>query len=1405
VDDTDVELNPHTALIRHTVVSLDGRFDGYEVDDVLIKIVDNDAPLAGYRLEDFDSSGRVELKDLSLMAGDWLEGPVSWFDVTGDLEVDIEDLEQMAFNWLAPSEPEIEIQAICEYTQNPLGVDTPTPHLSWKIQTARRGFVQTAFQVLTASDPSLLNETDADVWNSGKVTSGKQTAQYAGATLASGQKYYWKVRVWEENDQPTGYSADAFWVMGLLNQSDWNATWITDGQALRDPAPLLRKEFSVSKPVKRATLHISGLGHFLAGINGQPVSDHTLETGWTTYAVRVPYRTLDVTDLLASGTNCIGVHLGNGWYNPYPIPLFGGSSYISDFMTTGRPRLIARLEIRYTDGTSSAVVTDTSWKTKEGPLLENDLYLGTKYDARLEMPGWDLAGFNDSGWSNVVAATQTLGLLRSDLAPPVRVTRVLNPVSVTEPVAGKFIFDFGQNFAGVCRLHIPSAAAGTQVQMRMGELLYSDGTLNDSTTKAYFVSWADQRDNYLCKAGGPQTYTPPFTFHGFRYVEVTGYPGTPTLSTLEGLRMNNDVENVGVFACSNPLLSKLWEMYDWTLKSNLFSVQSDCPGREKFGYGGDIVTSSEASMLGRDMANFYRKSIRDLKDAVRSNGGLPETAPYVGIASSGFGDGSGPIGWGTAHPVLIKNLRQYYGNEDLLAEQYATLKGWVDLLEANDSGYLITVGLSDHKAVYEKIYTMPTTLTSTGHYYYNARVCSEVAGLLGHTADQAKYATLAANIKNAFNNQFLDPVTGAYNTGTKHIQTCQAFALYYDLVPEATRDKALNVMINDIRTNVDYPDHLTTGIFGTKFMLDQLMKEDKAYIAYTMMNQRTYPGYGNWVDNMGATTILQIWDGTKSQNHPMFGSVVEWEMKCLAGILPADDAIGFDKIIIKPHLIGDLDWACGSYDSIRGLVESSWHVFEGVLYLDVTVPANTAATIYVPAADVADVTESGIPAVSALGLTYTGMADNRAVFAAGSGRYRFMSTSPIFSGDNSPPSPANCVWAVEPYAASADSIAMEVEPAIDESGVEYYFDCLTAGGHDSGWQNSTGYTDSGLQDGTEYTYRVKARDKISHLENGYSPSRSATTFAMESDPPTPNPATFSVLPTAQSSSRISMTATTGSDATGPIEYYFAETSGNPGGDDSGWQTDPTYEDTGLNPLTSYTYTVQMRDGWGNLGTASVPAIATTDDFTGPVISDSFNYTLGATLAGQNGGTGFSGPWSGGANIVAGLNSVVLGNMSGNAASANGTISPTRPFNQSFGNDTWFMFLLDLEPGTSGVTGGRIQFESNNATLGYGLHFDYSGTGYTMYVRVGASSVNPVQVSGGNPVLVVGHCVKGTTYSLSLWFNPSDLNNLGSPTTFGSGIAPPSGGLAQSVYIRGAKPVIVDEMRLSSEYEAILNP
>ncbi|MEY4387901.1 MAG: hypothetical protein RLY20_3184, partial [Verrucomicrobiota bacterium] len=874
---------------------------------------------------------------------------------------------------------------------------------SWRLESPKRNAVQTAYQIVAASSRELLARNHGDLWDSGKILTNQSVGiAYQGTPLKSSQQAFWKVRVWDWSGRPSAWSKPAAWTMGLLAEADWQAQWLNDGKSnpnrdadfyQEDPAPLFRREFAVRKKITRARLHICGLGYYEASLNGRPVGDRVLDPGWTRYSERTLYSTYDVTGQLRSGANCLGVTLGNGWYNPLPLRMWGKLN-LREHLPVGRPRFIARLEIEFADGTKDAVVSDPSWKVTDGPLRFNSIYLGEIYDARREVVGWDRAGFDDSSWRRPGIATEPIGRLQAQSQPPIRVSKKLKVINLTEPKPGVFIFDFGQNFAGWAKVQL-SAPAGTKVVLRYGELLNADGTLNPMSSVAGqikgarkaangqqenvggpgapLVAW--QSDTYVAKGDRRESYTPRFTFHAFRYVEITGLPDRPSLKDVTGLRLNTDVEPAGSFQCSNEQFNRIQEMCDWTFLSNLFSVQSDCPHRERFGYGGDIAATSEAFMMNYDMATFYAKAVRDWQDSALPDGMLTDTAPSVGIHYCG-------IGWAMAHPLLLRQLYQYYGDRQLVEDQFETARRWLDLVARANPDNLIARGLSDH----ESLEATPAPAMVTPLYAACARTLGELAAILGRKEEAQLYELLHEQIRQAYLEKFLDAGSGKVGPGT---QASQAFPLYWDLLPEHRRSAAFRFLCDDIRFK--HGGHLTSGIMGTKYMLAELSRAGEADLASMIVNQRTFPGWGYMLEN-GATTLWEHWkgsDNTYSQNHPMFGSVSEWFYQWLGGIQPATDAVGFDRIIIRPQPVKDLEWVRCSYHSVRGEIASNWKRVGNRLKLEVVIPANTTATVYLPAGNVQPVKEGGRPVENSPGVLGVRTDNGKPVVEIGSGHYDF--------------------------------------------------------------------------------------------------------------------------------------------------------------------------------------------------------------------------------------------------------------------------------------------------------------------------------------------------------------------------------------------------------------------------------
>ena len=850
----------------------------------------------------------------------------------------------------------------CEYRVDPMGIDVTAPRLSWILtptDPAKRDLGQSAYQILVASSPEKLAAEEADLWDSGQVESNETlNVPYDGKSLASFTRCYWKVRVWDQDGKASPWSSSAVWSMGILTTEEWGGEWIAFDRPLPEkdedfykerPAPLFRKAFSLGRKVRSARLYITAAGYYDLHCNGQPVGDRVLDPGWTTYSKRCLYSTYDVTSLVEQGKNVLAVELGNGWYNPLPMKMWGRFN-LREALPVGKPRFLARLQVEFEDGSTEAIVSDTSWKSTEGPCLRNSVYLGEEYDARREIDGWQTAGFDDSAWRPAVKVDLPGGRLQAQMAPPVRVREVYKPIKITEPKPGVFVVDFGTNFSGVSELRV-QGPRGTKVSMLAGERIYEDGTVNPMTAACGQIKRAGvggpgapevavQKDTYTLKGGVEEVYRPRFTFHGFRYIQVEGFPGRPAEANFRGVHLATALESTSRFACSNPMFNRINEVFHQTLLSNVLSVQSDCPAREKFGYGGDIVACGEAVIWNFDAAGFYQKIARDFQDAARESGALTETSPFVGIDYPGLGPGAGPIGWGTAHPFLLYHSLQHYGNRRLAEQQYETLKRWITLLDSKAQDHLIESGIGDHESLVPK----SIGVSGTAFYYYNVKLAAYLAGVLDKPEEAKQFADQAEVIAAAFNKKYLDPVTGKYDTGT---QANQSFAFYMGLVPEASREKVLQALVEKVQ---EKDNHLSTGIFGTKYLLQVLRDQGRPDVAYKIAAQKTFPSWGFMLEN-GATTLWETWkesDNVYSNDHPMFGSISTWFFRCLGGIRPAKDAIGMDRVVIEPYFAPELDWAKASYDSVRGTIESSWKRSGDRIAWTVTIPVGTTAYVAMP-------------------------------------------------------------------------------------------------------------------------------------------------------------------------------------------------------------------------------------------------------------------------------------------------------------------------------------------------------------------------------------------------------------------------------------------------------------------------
>ncbi len=864
----------------------------------------------------------------------------------------------------------------CEYSDDPLGVDSPAPRLSWEVRSTERAQSQSAWRVLVASSPALLRDGAADLWDSGRVASG-QTAHvaYAGTPLTSRRLCHWIVRVWDRDGVAGDWSPPACWEMGMLDIGDWTGRWIgRNSDTAAAPAPMFRHEFSAAGVVTRARIFICGLGYHELSLNGAVVGDRLLDPGYTRYDRRALYAVHDVTALIRQGGNCLGVILGTGWYNVHAQAVW----YFDRAPWRGAPRLLAQLHIEYADGRAETIASDERWRTATGPIVYDSIYGGESYDARLERPGWDTPGYDDALWQQTVMAKPPGGVLSAQRMPPIRVTGELRPVRITRPRPGIHVVDMGQNFAGHLRISL-EGAAGTEVTIRYGEILAEDGTLVTTKTGEHMVKTDPpqrfQTDVYTCHGRGRETWEARFTYHGFQYAEISGWPGELSADNLVGRVHHTGFTPAGSFACSNAMLEKIHRASLWAYRSNNQGIPTDCPHREKNGWTGDAHLAAELGLLNFDAITYYEKWLDDLFDEQRDSGELPGIVPTSGW---GYAWGNGPA-WDSAYHLIAWYLYRYYGDPTALIRHYQRLKRYVDYLGMMSVDGIVSIGLGDWLP--PRVET-PAALTSTAYWFVDTRIVAETARLLGLTAEAERYSALASSIRDAFNRRFYHPGEGTYADGS---QTALACALYQGLAEDAERPKVLAALADEVARR---GHRIDCGILGAKYVPRALSAGGRADLAYRMAATDEWPGWGNMISR-GATTLWEDWNGGNSLNHVMFGDIAAWMVETIAGISCDPEIPGFARVVIAPHPVGDITHASATYDSVRGAISSSWTKEGGVFTLVVTIPANVTATVRIPAASLDGVSEGSGPAVAAEGVEFAGTGDGRIEFRVGSGTYRF--------------------------------------------------------------------------------------------------------------------------------------------------------------------------------------------------------------------------------------------------------------------------------------------------------------------------------------------------------------------------------------------------------------------------------
>ena len=896
----------------------------------------------------------------------------------------------------------------CEQSQRPLAVDPAGPRLSWQLNADRRGCLQSAYRILVADSPVALADDNGNVWDSGKVFSDRSVlVPYGGPALQPGKAYCWKVQAWDADGNLSPWSLPASFGPGVMSMQDWNgAKWIAmepdvdslkciegntgkwkDGGPVFDKPvapyklPQLRREFTATKPVKRAMAYICGLGQFEMFLNGEKVGDHFLDPAWTKFDKEAQYVAFDITGELRDGKNAVGVMLGNGYYHtPH-------GRYLKLLFSYGAPKMICKLQIEYADGTAQTVVSDDKWRASESPVTFSSIYGGEDYDASAVQPGWAEPGFDDRKWKKAVL-TQGAGVkLIPQISEPLKVMERIPTVRRFRAANGNWVYDLGQNASGIVQLTV-RAVTPQSIKLIPGELINDDSTVNQRASGAPFYHVYTARGD-----GSSETWHPQFTYYGFRYVEVEGAvpvgesnPGAlPEVIDITGLHTRNSAAQVGTFACSDPLFNKIHTLIDWAVRSNMASVLTDCPHREKLGWLEVTHLMGGSIQYRYDISRLYAKQVNDMRTAQHANGMVPTIAPQYVTFSPDFID---TPEWGSAFVIIPWNLYEWYGDLAPLRDNYERMKRYVDYLGSRADNHIVAYGLGDWYDIGPDRpgYAQLTSngVTATAIYYQDVKILERAARLLGKEADVRKYAALASDIKRAFNEKFFDKKTLKYDRDS---QTANSIALHMDLVEPQYKAVVRQNLIDDIRRR---GNALTAGDVGYRYVLRALEENDASEVIYDMNSRYDVPGYGYQLAH-GATCLTESWQAYRevSNNHCMLGHLMEWLYSGLGGIRQSPGSAGYKEIVIRPQVVGDIHSAAVSFRSPYGLIRSEWSDSPQQYRQRVEIPANTTALVYLPAVDPAAVSESGVPLGEVPGLSVRERGKDYLAVAVGSGIYDF--------------------------------------------------------------------------------------------------------------------------------------------------------------------------------------------------------------------------------------------------------------------------------------------------------------------------------------------------------------------------------------------------------------------------------
>ena len=866
-----------------------------------------------------------------------------------------------------------------ENLSHPIGVGTAKPLLSWRLEGGKRNVSQTAYEIRLYDRKSL-------IWSSEKVDGSQSLAvEYGGRLLSSDTRYYWRVGIWDGNDEVSGWSAIDSFQTGLLNKEDWQAKWITPGfkEDSKRPSPLLRKEFTAKKEIASATAFITAHGMYEAQINGHRVGDAYLTPGWTSYNKRLQYQTYDVTALLNSGVNAIGVTLGNGWYRG----IIGYSDHPNVY---GKDvALLFQLNITYTDGTKEVFISDGSWKTSTGVIVYSEIYNGETIDERKEKKGWTLAGYDDKDWLKAKEEHFSKDNLITTENEMVKKHEVFHPVRIFTTLKGEKVIDFGQNLVGWVTMKV-RGKAGDEITLSHAEVLDKDGnfyTANLRRSKA--------QDHYILNGEGEEVFEPHFTWHGFRYLKVEGYPGELKPEDFTAIALYSDMEPTGTFTCSNAMVNQLQHNIQWGQKGNFLDVPTDCPQRdERLGWTGDAQAFSRTATFNMNTHSFFTKWLKDVS-ADQKNGVMPYVIPNVLGKPR-----SSSAGWADAATVIPWNIYMAYGDKRALVDQYGSMKAYVESIRRVAKNDLWNSGFHFGDWLFYKPdgdHNGPPAetnkyLIAQCFYAQSTQLLINAANVLGKTEDEQTYTVLLKRIKEAFVKQYLNP-DGSLMSNT---QTAYVLALNFDMLPEEQRTQAAKRLVDNIK---QYGNHLTTGFLGTPYLCHVLTRFGYMEVAYQLLLQDTYPSWLYPV-KMGATTIWERWDGIRpdstfqdrgmnSFNHYAYGAIGDWMYREMVGLDTYEDGVGYKHSRVQPYIGGGFTSASASLKTNYGKLSSGWQVTSDRIILDVEIPDNTNSTVYIPAKSIESISEGNLHIITLPEIKIVESKDGYVIVNLGSGSYHF--------------------------------------------------------------------------------------------------------------------------------------------------------------------------------------------------------------------------------------------------------------------------------------------------------------------------------------------------------------------------------------------------------------------------------